>query len=96
MLTCEAHGGHSLTATAATLRGMSSFEGSRIDHLNLPVVDLARSVAFHTAVLAPLGIELEVDVIVLTVARSSMQPAQVEVVLVPGVRLGTATLVPVT
>lgn len=36
---------------------MSSFEGSRIDHLNLPVTDLARSVAFHTAALAPLGIE---------------------------------------
>lgn len=46
-----------MTASAATLRAMSSFEGSRIDHLNLPVADLARSVAFHTAALAPLGIE---------------------------------------
>ncbi|MCD2190315.1 VOC family protein [Actinomycetospora soli] len=36
---------------------MSSFEGSRIDHLNLPVTDLDRAVAFHTAALAPLGIE---------------------------------------
>ncbi|WP_018334901.1 VOC family protein [Actinomycetospora chiangmaiensis] len=30
---------------------------AHVDRLNLPVVDLARSVAFHTAVLAPLGIE---------------------------------------
>ena len=36
---------------------MTSFEGSRIDHLNLPVTDLAAATAFHTAALAPLGIE---------------------------------------
>lgn len=35
---------------------MPTFSGSRIDHLNLPVVDLARSVAFYEAALAPLGI----------------------------------------
>jgi len=32
------------------------FSGSLIDHLNLPVTDLAASVAFYTAALAPLGI----------------------------------------
>ena len=35
---------------------MPDFSGSRIDHLNLPVTDLAASVAFYEAALAPLGI----------------------------------------
>ncbi|MDL5154956.1 VOC family protein [Actinomycetospora termitidis] len=35
---------------------MTSLEGSSIDHLNLPVADLDRAIAFHTAALAPLGI----------------------------------------
>jgi catechol 2,3-dioxygenase-like lactoylglutathione lyase family enzyme len=35
---------------------VTDFSGSRIDHLNLPVDDLPRSVAFYEAALAPLGI----------------------------------------
>lgn len=33
-----------------------TFAGSRLDHLNLPVRDLPRAVAFYEAALAPLGI----------------------------------------
>lgn len=35
---------------------MTELEGSLIDHLNLPVGDLPRAVAFYEAALAPLGI----------------------------------------
>ncbi len=35
---------------------MPRLDGSRIDHLNLPVADLAASVAFYEPVLATLGI----------------------------------------
>ena len=35
---------------------MSDLEGSRIDHVNLPVGDLDAAVTFYTAALAPLGI----------------------------------------
>lgn len=35
---------------------MPDFSGSIIDHHNLPMADLARSVAFYEAALAPLGI----------------------------------------
>ena len=35
---------------------MPDFAGSLIDHLNLPVTDLSRSVGFYKAALAPLGI----------------------------------------
>lgn len=35
---------------------MADLSGSRIDHLNIPVTDLPRSVAFYEPVLATLGI----------------------------------------
>jgi catechol 2,3-dioxygenase-like lactoylglutathione lyase family enzyme len=35
---------------------MPDFSGSILDHVNLPVADLSRSVAFYEAALAPLGI----------------------------------------
>ncbi|MBP2365557.1 VOC family protein [Pseudonocardia parietis] len=41
---------------------MSELEGSMIDHLNLPVGDLARAVAFYTEALAPLGIHTVMEV----------------------------------
>lgn len=41
---------------------MDGLTGSLIDHLNLPVADLARAVGFYTAALAPLGIHSVLDV----------------------------------
>lgn len=35
---------------------MSELDGSKIDHVNLPVWDLERSIAFYAAALAPLDI----------------------------------------
>jgi catechol 2,3-dioxygenase-like lactoylglutathione lyase family enzyme len=35
---------------------LPEFGGSKLDHLNLPVDDLPRSIAFYQAALAPLGI----------------------------------------
>ncbi len=41
---------------------MPDFAGSRIDHINVPVIDLGRSVAFYEAALAPLGVSTTMSV----------------------------------